>query len=163
MVTMSASFDRWLEHSLANELAAAYEIEGVPARARYRQPRQRGNGMPRSMRALALLAVGAAIAGAVGAEAAGYGPVHVGTSGLYVRIGTPATPNPPVVLPTPTPALITRPTTQPAATPDREDTYGRSSPSSTGRPSASESPEHESSGSPQGSASPAPSGSPRDE
>ena len=152
---MSASFDRWLEYSLRNDLAPAYQIEAVPARARYRQVRPAWLRARRTAARVAFIGAVAAVLGTVGAEAAGYGPVHVGSNGVYVKIGTPATHNPPVIPPTPTPAQVVQPTAKPAITPEHED----SSPRASARPEPSDSPERESSASPQPSSGAEPSGS----
>lgn len=160
---MSASFDRWLEYSLQNELAPAYEVDAVPAHARYRHSMPGRRRVPRTIGRIALAAALTGVLGTVGVEAAGYGPVHIGTTGVYVKIGTPATPNPPVIPPSASPAQIGQPKPQLVTSPKQEDDSStRTNPIPTSSARASESPEHEDSysSSPRPSTSAWPSGSP---
>src|SRR5579864_1843937 len=165
MVTMTDRFDQWLSYSLVEQLNPAYGIPAVPARARYRQQRLRATaGVLRRLRSstagkLVLATATVALIGTVGAQAAGYGPVHLEKDGVHFTLGVPATPNPPVLMPTPT-APAQRALTSPLPTPEREATpapsASREHDSSSGV-QPSESPEREySSTSPQGSAQPGP-------
>ena len=142
---MSSSFNHWLEQSLSDELDAAYAVPAVPALARYRQLRQRASTRLRMGKILLAAATMVAL-GTAGAEAAGYGPLHVGPTGVYFQVGTPATPNPPVVSPTlTTPRQVTTPRSEPSPTGERE-----VEPSARASAEPSESPEREGSVSPSG-------------
>ena len=167
MVTMTDRFDQWLSYSLVEQLNPAYGIPAIPARARYRLERLRPTAsLQRRLRSstagkLVLATATVALIGTVGAQAAGYGPVHLEKDGVHFTLGVPATPNRPVLMPTPTaPAQLARPVPSPLPTQEREATPAPSAsrePESSSGVQPSESPERESSStSPQGSAQPAP-------